>query len=101
VFVDKFDLIFSDVEFPHRITADKLAKARQDSVQFLAKKNKFIFWRVSNSKTLRHPFWSDYIQRSLYYLILKPNPRFPGLLKNSHITVNTIAVVCTFVSHFT
>jgi hypothetical protein len=97
LFEKKFDYIFEDIKFPETTPAET-ARVRQDSVQPLRHNYKFIYVRDSSGKLTR-PFASDYIKRSLYFLLCRKKPRFASVLaKGEHINHHTIAVVCTFVS---
>jgi len=75
--------------------AEKI-RARQDAVQSLRTQNKFIY--ATQDGKLVKPFYSDYIRRSLNFLLFRKKPRFPNVLRGQHINHHTLAVVCTFVS---
>jgi hypothetical protein len=101
----KFDRIFEDVAFPSKKTTSKLntsqiMECRQNAVQPLRTNNKFIYEKDANGKFV-NPFTSDYIKRSLHYMLFGKKPRFAGLLKSGeHINHHVVAVICTYVSIF-
>ncbi|RUP14684.1 hypothetical protein BC936DRAFT_139645 [Jimgerdemannia flammicorona] len=93
----RFDDIFRDVEIPTKFALGNINEERRKSVQHLVYKNKFLYTRDPTTGYLEKPFASIYIKRSLYHLVLKRNPRFANVIgPDRHITLNTLAGVCTF-----
>src|SRR3954462_14788475 len=97
VFESKCNHIFADTIFPSRTSKDEnIGKKRQDAIQPLREKNKFIYSREDGKYT--KPFTSNYIQNALEFLIFSKKPRFKKLLTaGEYINHHVIAVVCTFV----
>jgi hypothetical protein len=100
VFEAKYDLIFEDIKFPVRDKNADIIKQRQDVLQPLRANNKFIYSRGDNGKFVK-PFTSQYIQKSLEFLLFGKKPRFAKILKSGeYINCHVIAVICTFVRIF-
>jgi hypothetical protein len=98
VFERKFDHIFEDIEFPSRTIPSDSGRLRQQAVQHLRLSNRFIYTRNDEGKFV-NPFTSDYIKRSLYFLLFGKKPRFANLLESGqNINHHIIVVICTFVS---
>ena len=99
----KFDHIFEDIDFPSKkatskLTPSQMMQCRQNAVQPLRTNNKFIYEKDPSGKFV-NPFQSNYIKRSLHYMLFGKKPRFPGLLRTGeHINHHAVAVICTYVS---
>jgi len=98
VFDRKFENIFEGIKFEGQGQTKRAKQARQNAVQHLRERRRYIYIKDSSGKFVR-PFTSLYIQRSLYFLFFRRHPRFGNIFgRDQHINHHTLAVVCTFVS---